>query len=150
MFGRTPKKQNGNSVQDITRPLIVVIDDEPDICQLVELALKDRGISVRIAHDGLAGLELIEALRPDGIILDIKMPKLNGYQLLARMQQRPEIAHIPVAVMTSLSDSDGDVTPEQWAQKLGVVSFFNKPVDPIVMVEAVMRQLPAGRDSVPG
>lgn len=124
------------------KPLIIVMDDEEDICRLVMYTLNAHGYEVRTAHDGEVGLELIRAERPAMIVLDIKMPRMNGYQVLAQLQQDPALAAIPVVVMTSLTD-DSDRTDEAWAEHLGVRQFVTKPMDPDVIVQAAHKILGA-------
>jgi CheY-like chemotaxis protein len=121
-------------------PLIAIIDDEEDLCQLLKLALVHKGYEAVMAFDGEAGLALVRSRHPSLILLDIKMPRMNGYQLLARIQQDPALAGIPVIVMTSLAD-DGEKTAQQWAASLGIVSFIPKPMDPEIIVQAIQDQL---------
>ena len=134
------KKKHPEQPPRREKPLIVVVDDEEDLCRLVQISLTPRGYDVETAHDGAAGLELIRLRQPALIVLDIKMPRMNGYQVLARLQQEPNLAKIPVIVMTSLTDSSDD-TDEDWARRLGVRQFISKPVDPLVIVDAIESQL---------
>lgn len=125
-----------------------MVDDEQDLCEIVRLSLESIGCTVLSANDGEAGLALIRARRPSLAILDIKMPKLNGYQVLTRMQQDPVLTGIPVIVMTSLTDGT-PTTNEQWATKLGVLHFISKPMDPLEIVRVVKDQLALGIEERP-
>ena len=122
-------------------PLILIIDDEPDLCELLRLALQPHGYAVAVAYDGLAGLDRAAALRPALIILDIQMPRMNGYQVLARMQQDPALAATPVIVITSLT-GEGEMTDEEWTRRLSVKRLISKPFGPEVVVAAVREVVP--------
>ena len=134
------KRLFGNGKKE-DHPLIAVIEDEEDLCKLIRLALEPHGYTVAVAHDGLAGLELIRAQRPALIVLDIKMPNMNGYQMLARMQQDPELAGIPVVMLSSVTGEVSEKSDEEWAKSLKVCQYISKPCDPIQVVEAVNSQL---------
>ncbi|MCL5271662.1 MAG: response regulator [bacterium] len=122
-------------------PLILIVDDEQDLCDLLRLALLPWGYAVEVAFDGQNGLDRAKALLPSLIVLDIKMPRLNGYQVLARLQQNPALAHIPVIVITSVT-GDSDASDDEWTRRLGVKKFISKPFSPEVMVEAVRELIP--------
>jgi CheY-like chemotaxis protein len=111
------------------KPLVAIIDDEEDLCRVLSLALADAGYSAASAYDGLAGLDLIRQRRPAAILLDIKMPRMNGYEVLTRLQQDPALAAIPVVILTNLSQ-EGDFSDDSWARKLGVRHFLSKPFTP--------------------
>ena len=126
--------------QERTEPLVVVVDDEVDLCQLLRVALTAQGYQVQSANDGQSGLELIQSVRPDMVLLDIKMPRMNGFQVLARLQESPLTSRIPVLVMTSLTAGE-DPSQLDWARRLNVRAFVEKPFDPEQVVEAVKRNL---------
>lgn len=115
---------------------IVVVDDEPDICSMLRIALKGAGYDVLTASDGEAGKALIEKTKPDLVLLDVKMPKMNGYEVMLAMQKDPKLANIPVVIMTSLTEksSKGD---EEWRKSLGVADFLSKPFDANEMLKHV-------------
>ncbi|MCX7716808.1 MAG: response regulator [Candidatus Sumerlaeaceae bacterium] len=120
----------------LNRRLAVVVDDEPDVCQIVQATLEGAGFGVRTAHDGVAGLETVRSTHPQVIVLDIKMPRMNGYEMLAALRADPRTKDIPVVVMTSLTDPS-EKTDEQWRESLGVAGFLSKPFDPADLLAAV-------------
>jgi two-component system response regulator AdeR len=125
------------------RVQVVIVDDEEDLCHCMRMALEHNEIICADAHDGEAGLALIRELQPQLVLLDIKMPRKNGYQVLAEMQRDPTLAAMPVIVMTSLGE-DADKTDEQWAQSLGVCEFISKPFNPEEVADRVVARLRAG------
>lgn len=83
---------------------ILVIEDDESIADLVHLVLTDRGHSVTTAADGLLGLEAAATACPDLILLDMLMPRLDGWGFAAAYQERPG-PHAPVVVMTAAADA---------------------------------------------
>jgi len=108
---------------------VVIIDDEQDICSLVRMALEPKGYAISEAYDGQAGLEMIKSKKPDLVICDIKMPKMNGYEVIMEMRTNPAYPkNIPIIVMTSLT-ADSERSDEQWREGLNVSAFFTKPFE---------------------
>ena len=126
---RNPFRKKKESAPPAGPPLVAMIDDEQDLCRLVAIALEHHGYAVASAYDGEAGLALIRQRRPALVLLDIQMPRMNGYQVLTQMQHDPELARLPVIVMTSL-DAQKEFSEEEWARRLGVARFLAKPFDP--------------------
>jgi DNA-binding response OmpR family regulator len=122
------------------QPLIHIIEDDQDLCHVLRMVLEHEDYAVRCAHDGVEGLEMIRARPPRIVVLDIKLPRLNGYQVLAEIQKDSRLAAIPVIIITSLS-SEENHTDDEWAARLGVRRFLSKPFDPAVLVEAVNEAL---------
>ena len=117
-------------------PLVLHIDDEEDVCRMLALTLESRAMQVVSSQDGLHGLQLVRNLRPDLVVLDIKMPRVNGFQVLAQMQQDPSLARIPVMVLSCI-DEHRERPEEEWARRLNIQRFVNKPADPEEIIAAV-------------
>ena len=80
---------------------VVVCEDEPSIQKLVEFTLGALAYDIRLASDGVEGLELVERLHPDLIITDIYMPRLDGLEMVDAIRQHPDLEAIPVLFMTA-------------------------------------------------
>ena len=80
---------------------ILLVDDDLDFIQILEFDLKKRGYEVEMANNGEDGLEKLKTYKPALIILDIKMPKMDGYTFVRRIKKDAETKHIPVIVLTS-------------------------------------------------
>ena len=104
---------------------ILVVDDEPNIVLSLEFLMKQAGFAVRTAADGEEALEAIETAPPDLVLLDINMPKKNGFEVLREMKADPSLRHIPVVMLTT-SDREEDIV-KSYAD--GACSFVTKPVD---------------------
>ncbi len=109
---------------------ILLVEDNPDDVKLTERALKKANIAneLMVAQDGAVALELLfgeQRLRPAVILLDIKMPKIGGLEVLRRLRENEETRTLPVVILTS-SKEDSDLIN---GYKLGANSYVRKPVD---------------------
>lgn len=120
---------------------VVLVEDDPTISTVLRVGLESRGLTVHSAEDGVAGLALIRKVRPDAALLDIKMPKMNGYQLCAALQSDPALAGIPILVMTGLTAEDGAQPDKVWRDRMGVADFVSKPFDAADVVERTLTML---------
>jgi CheY-like chemotaxis protein len=121
--------------------LILLVEDDPDHELLTIRALKKSNIAndIRVARDGEEALELLfgeNAIRPQVVLLDLKLPKIDGLEVLRRIRQNDATRLLPVVVLTS-SDEERDVVR---SYQLGVNSYIRKPVNFTDFAEAT-RQL---------
>jgi len=114
---------------------ILVADDEPVILTILQSALEKlgQGWIVETASDGFETLVKLGALKPDLLLLDIFMPKLNGVEVCKRIQEMPETQRVRVIAMTGNPDSDAS----QQLSSLGVECIFTKPLDLKKLLEAI-------------
>jgi len=101
---------------------IVVADDDRMFRKVAETTLRRQGYDVATASDGEEALQLIRSERPDMIVLDLIMPKLQGFDVLQTLKQDPLTSAIPVIVLSSLTQEQD----KQEALDLGAVAYFNK------------------------
>lgn len=104
---------------------ILVIDDSVDIHKLLERKLTDEGYEVVCAPSGPEGLEQARATRPSLILLDLRMPVMDGYEVLREIKEDSEIMHTPVIVLSGSEDSRDKVM----GLELGAVDYICKPFD---------------------
>lgn len=105
---------------------ILVADDEPDILATVKRLLRSQGFLVVTAEDGEEALETACSEKPDAILLDIRMPKLDGLQVCSKLKADPETAEIPVGFLTALKDLETYTE----AQQRGGLLYLIKPFEP--------------------
>ncbi|MFW6240781.1 MAG: response regulator, partial [Thermodesulfobacteriota bacterium] len=118
------------------RPLsILVVDDSVSIRQVVSRLMENQGWRVRTARDGLDALEVVRAERPDLIVLDIEMPRMNGYEFLSAMGGDPTIRDIPVVMLTSRATAKH----QDRAVSLGASGFVVKPYNDNEFVDLVLK-----------
>jgi len=117
---------------------ILVVDDDAELAGLVAFALKQAGYFVLQAADGVQGLQLVAAERPDLVILDVNMPKLNGFETLERLRQGG--IQTPVLMLTVRSSEEDQVK----ALDLGADDYLTKPFSPrtlLARVRALLRRV---------
>lgn len=112
---------------------ILVVDDDPDICEIVQVNLEGAGYDVIVASDGAAGLKAAQTFLPDLIILDVLMPELDGWKVLEELIKDPRTADRPVIMLTCRGD-DQDVLR---GLNLGAVEYVTKPFYPDGLVTSV-------------
>ncbi len=125
-----------------TRKRILVVDDETDVVELVRVVLSTKGYDVIPTYNGEDGLEAALAEKPDMIITDLKMPGMSGMEFIKRVRANPEVATIPILVISSLG-SQVDKPDSFWTLGLGSDDFLAKPFDPLGLlgrVEYLMRK----------
>ena len=111
-------------------PLILVVDDDATVRELVARHLERAGFSVVTANGGQEGLRLARELRPAAVTLDIMMPDLDGWTVLAAMKGDPSLADIPVVLMTIVEEKNRGYA-------LGAADYLVKPVDRGRLIEAL-------------
>lgn len=80
---------------------ILVVDDDPAILDIVCWTLEDEGFATRRAMDGLEALDIIQNAPPDLLLLDLRMPRLNGWEVYRILTTDPHLQHIPIIIMTA-------------------------------------------------
>jgi two-component system alkaline phosphatase synthesis response regulator PhoP len=116
---------------------VVVIDDEPFILMMIEDKLKKAGFDVVTLRSSLGAIEVIRKEKPGLIILDWMMPELSGIELCKILKHNPDMADIPVFMLTA----KGQDSDEQLGLRSGVARYITKPFSPkalLQMVEEVM------------
>src|SRR3954471_7066887 len=112
---------------------VLVIDDSPTITKVVQLVLTKAGYDVHTAADGEAGLVAVRSDRPDVILLDFVMPKMNGYQFCRELTADPKLRDIPVVLMSAKGDQVG----ERFVKVMGIVDYITKPFSPEAITAVV-------------
>jgi CheY-like chemotaxis protein len=116
------------------RRTVLVVDDEPHVVAYLEMLLQDQGYATVSAADGREGLEKTKAHKPDLICLDITMPEESGVRMYRNLKEDPDLAHVPVVVVTAVTGLGGD--PEPFRSFLSTrkhlpppEGFFSKPIE---------------------
>lgn len=110
---------------DNKKTKITIIDDEKSLVDTIKSFLEERGFEISVAYDGKSGLETIEKVKPDLIILDIMMPNMDGRDVLARIKRDVELKRIPVIMLTVRSEQ----FDRTYGLKLGAHEYISKPYD---------------------
>jgi diguanylate cyclase (GGDEF)-like protein len=112
---------------------ILVVDDDPDIARFVEVNLRSAGYDVAVAGDGEEALEKAGAVRPDLVLLDVMMPRIDGFEVAQRLRKNPQTANTSIIMLTAKALSADKVTGLQ----SGADDYIIKPFDPIELLARV-------------
>jgi CheY-like chemotaxis protein len=127
------------------RGKILAVDDEPDHLELLHQLLQEEGFTIDTAANGADALSKIERSRPDLIVADISMPKMNGFTLCERLQENPATAAIPVLILTGHGSHFNRLN----GFAHGASAFLTKPYKPDELISAVRKALGAAPQSPP-
>ena len=112
---------------------ILVVDDEEHIVMILKDSLEFSGFQVVTAYDGLEALEVVARERPDLIVLDIGMPKMDGWGVCRQLKSNPKTKDIPVIILTAYAQA----SDRRKGVDLGADRFITKPCDPTFLAEEI-------------
>ena len=113
--------------------LLLVIDDDPVERTILERVLVGAGYRVMTAADGQEGLAAATSGRPDLVLLDVMMPRLNGYQTCRALKRDPTLTHCPILMLTAKEET----TDRFWAGEVGADAFLTKPTDIPLLLQTI-------------
>ncbi len=93
---------------------VLVVDDDPDFCDIVQSKLEKLNLSVEIAYNGVEGMEKVRKSPPDLIVLDVMMPEKDGFQMCKELKADPELSEIPVVMLTAVAEHIADTGYTQY------------------------------------
>ena len=114
---------------------ILTVDDSRTMRDMLKFALISAGFDVRQAEDGVHGMEVLNSHRPDVIVTDINMPRMDGFGFIEAVRANDEHAGIPILVLTT----EGDAEKKARAKNAGATGWIVKPFDPEKLVAAIRR-----------
>ncbi len=125
-----------------TPPYILVVDDNKITTKLTRRYLEANGFEASEAYDGIECLERVKERRPDAIIMDVMMPRMDGFDTVRTLKADPETSDIPVAIVTALNDTATQVK----AVESGADDFLTKPIEEKLMVTKASLLTTMGRE----
>jgi DNA-binding response OmpR family regulator len=108
---------------------VLVVDDDPDLRNVLRTAFVDEGYEVRSATNGRSALEVLETWRPSVIVLDLMMPELDGWSFRARQLAIPSMVNVPVVILSAASDAR--------LEALQPAAMIQKPFDLLDLLDTV-------------
>lgn len=115
--------------------LILIVDDDPGLQKMLRAILEEENYEVAVAGDGIAALEMVAKKRPSLILLDLKMPRMDGFTFAQELQKRDLRPSIPIVVLTA------DAHAKQRAAQLGAEGYLAKPFDLLDLLGEVSRHI---------
>jgi CheY-like chemotaxis protein len=114
---------------------VMIVDDDEDICDFVSWGLSDHGYEVVAAENGKEAMESAPFFKPDAIILDMRMPVMDGWEFIKAYRELPG-PHAPIIIMTAYMD------PKQVAAEAGAQGYISKPFDLLTLVDLLRKHIP--------
>ena len=134
-----------DEAQSLSGQTILIVEDEPDIAELLSYNLEKEGLSVSVETRGDTALESIRAQPPDLIVLDLMLPGMSGLELARLIQRDPKTADVPIVMLTAKSAEIDRIV----GLELGADDYITKPFSPrevVLRVQGVLRRLRASRN----
>lgn len=126
-----------------SRGRILLVDDEPSIVKMVGKRLEVEGFEVAVAMDGQAGLDKARTERFDLMILDLMLPKLNGYEVCTLLKQDTKYQQVPIVLFTAKAQEKD----EKLGMECGANAYLRKPFKAAELLEQIKRLLPQASEA---
>jgi DNA-binding response OmpR family regulator len=120
---------------------ILIVDDEPPILDLVRFTLEDADVRVVEASDGVEALAVARQVRPDLILLDVHMPRLDGLEACRQIRREPALARTPIVMLTAA----GQEADRARGREAGADEYLTKPFSPLALLALVEALVPETR-----
>jgi DNA-binding response OmpR family regulator len=124
-------------VARVRRPLVLVVEDDPDLGDTIVTFLKEEGLDARLARDGDQAMRLVDQLSPSAMILDLMMPRRDGFSVLRELRADGRINGLPVIVVTAIFG----LSERLYATELGAADYVTKPFELDELLERVRNVL---------
>jgi CheY-like chemotaxis protein len=112
---------------------ILIVDDEPHVIRVLNLALSRVGLLIDVAYDGVNALEYLQSHQPDAVITDIDMPRMDGKTLCARISELFPDREFPIFIMTARAELEH----RDWARNIPNLTFMEKPLSIRKLIKAL-------------
>jgi two-component system cell cycle response regulator len=117
----------------MNKPFVLVVDDNKITTKLLRRYLEANGYDALEAYDGIDCLEKVEQRQPDAIVLDVMMPRLDGYETAKKLKSQEHTKHIPVVIVTALNDVANQIK----SIEAGADDFLSKPIEEKLLIAKV-------------
>ncbi len=119
---------------------VLVVEDSAPQREMISELLAKSGMSVSIATDGVEALEQVKSIKPDIVVLDIVMPRKNGYEVCREIKSDPSTQNVPVVICSS----KGEDFDKYWGMKQGADAYIVKPFQPKELIGTIKQLLRGG------
>lgn len=135
------KEQQENRIQEVLAPLVMVVDDSVTFRRVASRLLMQNGYRVIEARDGVEAIEKLENIKPDLFLLDVEMPRMDGFELARYIRETDAISERPIVMVTSRIG----VKHQDYAEDIGINEYFGKPFDNKALVTSIGELLEGSR-----
>ena len=119
--------------EQVSKKKILLIEDEPNVSELVKYRLEESNYEVDIAEDGYSALNKVRTFTPDLIILDLMLPKIDGYTVCRLLKFNDQFRHIPIIMFTARTNPDD----ERRGMECGADAYIPKPFEPKILLDRI-------------
>ncbi|MBI2323376.1 MAG: response regulator transcription factor [Chloroflexi bacterium] len=123
------------------RPLILIVEDDSDLGLSIVEYLKEEGLEAKLARDGDQAMRMVDSLSPAAVVLDLMMPRRDGFSVLRELRSDGRIASLPVIVVTAIFG----LSERLYATELGAADYITKPFKLEDLLARIVALLPAGQ-----
>lgn len=127
----------------MNKPVVLIVDDEPDVVTMWQRSLLMEGFDVLCAYDGISAVDMAEVDKPDLVLLDIMMPMMSGYDVCRQIKANPITEHIPVLCVTSAQNAE----VRENVEAAGAQGLLIKPFATRELVAQINRFLPSAQSN---
>jgi CheY-like chemotaxis protein len=122
---------------------VLIVEDDPDIRQVIRMALRFHGVTeIVAAGSGEECISIAAEVKPDVILMDVMMPRMDGYQVCRHLKAGPSTSHIPVIFLTAKAQQ----SERQLGFQVGAVGYLIKPFDPMTLCDEILSILNGGAE----
>jgi DNA-binding response OmpR family regulator len=121
------------------RPLVLIVEDDNDLGTSIVEYLKEEGLEAKLARDGDQAMRMVDSLSPSVVVLDLMMPRRDGFSVLRELRSDGRIAHLPVIVVTAIFG----LSERLYATELGAADYITKPFKLDELLQRIVGLLPA-------
>src|SRR5205814_4609054 len=141
---RRRSTSDGGRRQVTTKPLVLIVEDDNDLGTSIVDYLKEEGLDAKLARDGDQAMRMVDSLTPSVVVLDLMMPRRDGFSVLRELRSDGRIAQLPVIVVTAIFG----LSERLYATELGAADYVTKPFELDELLERV-RNVLASRNEEP-
>ncbi|MGH2378569.1 MAG: response regulator transcription factor [Candidatus Limnocylindria bacterium] len=129
----------------MTKPLILIVEDDADLGSTIIDFLKEEGLEARLARDGDQAMRMVDSLEPSVVVLDLMMPRRDGFSVLRELRSDGRISTLPVIVVTAIFG----LSERLYATELGAADYITKPFKLEDLKARILGCLPASARPAP-
>lgn len=124
---------------------MLIVEDDNDLGTSIVEYIREEGLDARLARDGDQAMRLVDSLQPSVVVLDLMMPRRDGFSVLRELRSDGRIAHLPVIVVTAIFG----LSERLYATELGAAGYITKPFELEELMQRIVGVLPADQRPAP-
>lgn len=123
------------------KTLVLIIEDDSYISEMYKIKLESEDFEVIVAKDGIVGIKTLEKQKPDIVLLDVVMPKVDGFSVLKTIKKNPELKEIPIVLLTNLSQKENVERGFELGANSYIIKAHFTPSEVVAKVKDILKTL---------